>query len=102
MQKNTNPDLTRITLQVLWIGVLIAATFWIMRPLLPSIIWAAMIVVATWPLMLKTEKWLWGKRAPAVSVMTVAMLFIFVIPFSLAISRHYRKCGRDRVLGERD
>jgi len=85
MQKKTNPDLTRITLQVLWIGVLIAATFWIMRPLLPSIIWAAMIVVATWPLMLKAEKWLWGRRAPAVSVMTLAMLFIFIIPFSLAI-----------------
>ena len=57
------PDLTRITLQVLWIGILIVATFWIMRPLLPSLIWAAMIVAATWPFMLKVEALLWGKKA---------------------------------------
>jgi len=56
MQKHPPPDLTRITLQVLWIGVLIAATFWIMRPFLPSLIWAAMIVAATWPVMIKVEK----------------------------------------------
>lgn len=86
MQKQTPPDLTRITLQVLWIGVLIAATFWIMRPFLPSLIWAAMIVAATWPVMIRVEKWLWGKRGPAVAVMTLAILFVFVVPFSLAIA----------------
>jgi len=86
MQKHASPDLTRVTLQLLWIGILIAATFWIMRPFLPSLIWAAMIVAATWPLMLKVESWLWGKRALAVTVMTMAMLFIFILPFSLAIA----------------
>lgn len=85
MAKYNPPDLTRITLQVLLIAVLIIATFWITRPFLPSIIWAAMIVAATWPLMLKLETWLWGKRALAVTVMTVAMLFLFLVPFSLAI-----------------
>jgi predicted PurR-regulated permease PerM len=80
------PDLTRITLQVLWIGILIVASFWIMRPLLPSLIWAAMIVAATWPLMLKMESWLWGKRGLAVAAMTIAMLLLFIIPFSLAIA----------------
>ncbi|MEN6488517.1 MAG: AI-2E family transporter YdiK [Smithella sp.] len=84
-EKHSPPDLTRITLQVLWIGILIAATFWIMRPFLPSFIWAATIVVATWPLMLKVEAWLWGKRSLAVAVMTIAMLIIFIVPFSLAI-----------------
>jgi len=79
------PELTRVTLQVLWIGVLIAATFWIMRPFLSSIIWAAMIVAATWPLMLKVEKWLWHKRGLAVTVMTLFMLFVFIVPFTLAI-----------------
>ena len=44
----TDPrDLTRTTLAVLFIGVLIAASFWVLRPFLPALIWATMIVVAT-------------------------------------------------------
>lgn len=84
--KHSAPDLTRITLQVLWIGILIAASFWIMRPFLPSLIWAAMIVAATWPFMLKVEVLLWKKRGLAVTAMTIAMLLLFIIPFSLAIA----------------
>lgn len=86
MKKLSEPDLTLITLQVLWIGILIVACFWIMRPLLPSLIWAAMIVAATWPFMLKVEVWLWGKRGLAVAAMTIAMLLLFVVPFSLAVA----------------
>jgi len=81
-----NTDLTRITLQVIWIGILIAGTFWIMRPFIPSLIWAAMIVAATWPVMLKLQKALWGKRALAVAVMTMGMLVVFIVPFSLAVA----------------
>ncbi len=84
-QKRTTQDLTRVTLQVLWIGALMAATYWIVRPFLPSLIWSAMIVAATWQLMLTVQKWLWGKRALAVSVMTIFMLVVFIVPFSLAI-----------------
>lgn len=84
-QNHTPLDLTRVTLQVLWIGILIAATFWIVRPFLLPLIWAVMIVVATWPFMLKVEVWLWRKRALAVAAMTVIMLLLFIVPFSLAI-----------------
>jgi predicted PurR-regulated permease PerM len=44
-------DLARIVLAVLVLGVLIAGSFWIVKPFLPALIWATMIVVATWPLM---------------------------------------------------
>jgi predicted PurR-regulated permease PerM len=84
--KLPTPDLTRIILQVLWIGILIVASFWIMRPFLSSIIWAAMMVAATWPFMLKVEAMLWGKRGLAVTGMTMAMLLLFIVPFSLAIA----------------
>jgi len=93
VQNHPPLDLTRITLQVLWIGVLIAATFWIMRPFLPSLIWAAMIVAATWPLMIKVECWLWGKRGLAVTVMTVAMLVVFIVPFSMAVAVIFDNAG---------
>ena len=77
-------DLTRTVLAVLLIAILIAASFWVLRPFLLSIIWAAMIVVATWPLMLKVQSGV-RRRALAVIVMTGAMLLIFVVPLVLAI-----------------
>jgi len=97
MQKHAPLDLPRVTLQFLWIGVLIAATFWIMRPFLPSLIWAAMIVSATWPFMLKVESWLWGKRGLAVAAMTVAMLFVFIVPLSMAITAIFENADRITV-----
>jgi predicted PurR-regulated permease PerM len=45
-----------------------------------------MIVVATWPLMLGAQARLWGRRGLAVGVMTLALLLVFFIPFTLAIA----------------
>jgi predicted PurR-regulated permease PerM len=78
-------DLTRTTLGVLLIFALIAAAFWILRPFLPAAIWATMIVVATWPLMKRVQANLWNKRFLAVIVMTILLLLVFVLPFSLAV-----------------
>ena len=78
-------DLTRNTLAILFIGTLIVASLWIVRPFLAPVIWATMIVVATWPVMLKVERALWGRRGLAVAVMTLAMLLVFVLPFWVAI-----------------
>src|SRR6185295_10986058 len=78
------PDLTRIVLAVLLMGILISGSFWILRPFLLSTIWAAMIVVATWPMMLKLQARL-GRRALAVAIMSSAMVLVFVAPLLLAI-----------------
>jgi predicted PurR-regulated permease PerM len=85
INRSTAQDLPRVTLQVLWIGILIAASFWILKPFLPSLIWAAMIVAATWPFMLKVQGWLGGKRGLAVAAMTLSMLLLFIVPLSIAI-----------------
>jgi predicted PurR-regulated permease PerM len=77
-------DLTRIMLAVLGIGGLIVASLWVVRPFAPSVIWATMIVVATWPMLRALQARLWGKRALAVAVMTVAMLVILAVPLALA------------------
>jgi len=77
-------DLTRTVLSVLLIAVLIGASFWILRPFLLATIWAAMIVVATWPLMLKVQTAV-RRRTFAVIIMTAAMLLVFVVPLLLAI-----------------
>jgi predicted PurR-regulated permease PerM len=81
----TPQDLARSSLSVLFMVGLIAASFWILRPFIPALLWATMIVVAAWPLMLQIEALLWGRRGLAVSVMTFALLLVFVVPFSLAV-----------------
>jgi predicted PurR-regulated permease PerM len=63
-------EVARTTLAVLFIGVLIAASGWILRPFLPALIWATMVVVATWPVMLRVQRQFGNRRAPAVMVMT--------------------------------
>jgi len=77
-------DIARIILGVLFIGAMIAASFWIMRPFLLALIWATMIVVATWPIMLRLQAWLGGRRSLALAIMTVALLLVFIVPFLLA------------------
>ena len=81
----TPTDLPRATLGVLIIGVLIALTIWILRPFLGAIVWALMIVVATWPVMRHLQAWLWGSRTLAVVAMTGALLLLLVLPLLLAI-----------------
>jgi NADH:ubiquinone oxidoreductase subunit 6 (subunit J) len=48
---NSLRDLTHTTLLLLFIGLLIGGSFWILKPFLLALIWAIMIVVATWPLL---------------------------------------------------
>ena len=78
-------DVTRTTLAVLFISLLIFASFWLVRPFLTAFIWAATIVVATWPLLPGLQKRLWGKRRLAVAVMTLVLLLVLVVPLSLAV-----------------
>ena len=85
MSKATPSDLARTTFTVLFIGVLLAASLWILRPFLGPAIWATMVVVATWPLMLHIERLLWRRRSLAVAVMTLLLLLLFVVPLSMAI-----------------
>ena len=78
-------DLTRIVLAVAAIGGLIAASFWVLRPFLPAVVWATMIVIATWPALRAVQARLWGKRGLAVAVMTLAMLMVIVAPVAVGV-----------------
>jgi predicted PurR-regulated permease PerM len=61
------------------------SSIWILRPFLGAVIWAATIVIATWPFMRVIETWLWDKRWLAVAAMTFLLLAVLVAPLSLAI-----------------
>jgi len=85
MPPDLKQDLARNVLAVMFIFALMAASFWILRPFLAAVIWSSMIVVSTWPIMLAIQRRLWGRRTLAVAAMTVALLLVFVAPFSAAI-----------------
>ena len=78
-------DLTRVTFAVLTLALLIGTSLWVLRPFLGPTIWATMVVVATWPVMLRVQRWAGGRRWLAVSVMTLLLLLLFVVPLTVAI-----------------
>ena len=86
-------DLTRTILAVLFIGALIAASFWILLPFLSAILWATTIVVTTWPVMLGLQAWLRGKRWLAVTAMTLLLLLVIIVPLSVAVATIVDKVG---------
>jgi predicted PurR-regulated permease PerM len=79
------PDVTRTTILVLVIGVLLVASLWTMAPFIGSLVWATAIVIATWPLLLWVQRKVGGSRALAATIMTLFMLVIFIVPFWMAI-----------------
>ncbi|HEY8154388.1 MAG TPA: AI-2E family transporter YdiK [Myxococcota bacterium] len=94
MQANRSPEVARTTLQILALGVLIASSFWIVRPFLVALTWAGMIAVATWPLLRMAQARLGGKRSFAVALMTVALLLILVVPLYLGIETIVENANR--------
>ncbi len=79
-------DLVRIVLGVLLILLLIGGALSILAPFLPALIWATMIVVATWPLLLQLQRALGGRRKLAAAAMTAMLFAIVVAPLAVAIS----------------
>jgi len=85
MNVGPSQDLTRTTLGVLIIGVLLVASLWTMQAFIGPLVWATAIVVATWPLLEWVQRKVGGSRALATTVMTIVMLVIFVVPFWAAL-----------------
>jgi predicted PurR-regulated permease PerM len=98
MKPAPSGDITRIVLLVLLIGLLLIGTFWTLLPFLGALIWAATIAVATWPLLLRVQGQTGGRRAVAVAIMMVAIMSVFIVPLSLAISALVDAAGRSPAL----
>ena len=56
MRPETSSDITRIVLFVLVIGALLAGSAWTLLPFLSGMIWATTIAVATWPALLRVQR----------------------------------------------
>lgn len=73
-------ELFRRTISLLTIGLLVVGSFLVLFAFLPAMVWAATIVVSTWPLLLRLEKRFDGRRGPAVAVMTGSIIVLIIIP----------------------
>ena len=79
-------DLTRTTLVVICLLLLIGGSLWVLRPFLAATVWATMLVVSTWPILKALEARLGNRRGPAVALMTLGMLLLLVIPMAAALT----------------
>jgi predicted PurR-regulated permease PerM len=70
---------------VLIIVGLIFASFWIVRPFLTAFVWASMIVISTWRLLLGLQGRLWGRRGLAATILTGVLALVLIIPLGLLV-----------------
>ena len=64
---------------------LIASSLWILRPFLVSLVWASVIVVATWPAFERLQTLMARRRGLAVATMALSILLVILIPITLAV-----------------
>lgn len=84
-QQRTSADITHTTLSVLFLGLLVLACYWILRPFLTAILWATIVSVALWPLFLGLEGALGRRRGLAVAITTATLLLVIFVPVTLAL-----------------
>ena len=93
MSDGIHRDLARNTLAILCVLGLIGLTLWILRPFLAAAVWAATLVVATWPLLLGLERRLGGRRPAAVVILTLALLLLLILPLWLVVAAVFDHSG---------
>ncbi len=79
-------DITRILFSILLLGLMVGGSLWVLRPFLPALIWATMIVVATWPTLRTLEARLGGRRVLASLIMVAIMLLVIIVPLAAAVT----------------
>jgi predicted PurR-regulated permease PerM len=83
----------------------VAALLWgvlaVLRPFLSALVWAAIIVVATWPIMLRVERLFGGHRGLAVTAMSSGLFVAVVGPVALLLGTLITSLPELRDLGAR-
>lgn len=78
-------DIPQILLSVLFLALIIISCLWVVQPFILSFAWAGTVVIATWPVLLRLQRVLFGKRMLAVLAMTL-LLFCYSLFLSLCWS----------------
>lgn len=78
-------DLLQILFSFSFITIMVIAFIWIIKPFILSFTWASIIVITTWPIIIKLEGLFWGKRLVAVIFMITILVLLFVIPIAFLV-----------------
>ena len=78
-------DLTQITISVVFILLLAIGSVWVFMPFVAALLWATIIVISTYDIMLKLQKLLWNKKGLAVTVMVLIILMVILIPIIMVV-----------------
>ncbi len=69
--------------QIAAIVALVIGSLMVLRPFLAAILSAAIVCFSTWPVYVRIERWLKGRRWLAALVMTVLLVLVLVLPLAL-------------------
>lgn len=87
-------DVPQTMLSVLFLAIMIIACLWVVQPFILGFAWAGTVVIATWPLLLRLERILFGRRSLAVLVMMLLLILLFILPVALLINSLVDSSGR--------
>ncbi|WP_343183167.1 AI-2E family transporter YdiK [Buchnera aphidicola (Neophyllaphis podocarpi)] len=73
-------DLPQAVFSIIFIIIMIITSFWIISPFILGFSWASMVVISTWPFMLKIQSYFWNIRIFAVIFMIFILLLLFILP----------------------
>jgi predicted PurR-regulated permease PerM len=71
-----------------WIVVLIllGGCLLVLRPFVSALLWAVVLCVSSWPVYRRLLGWLGNRRTLAAALMTLAMIFIVLLPFLIVVT----------------
>ncbi|THC43342.1 AI-2E family transporter [Massilia sp. Mn16-1_5] len=79
MEPRSGRNYTRIaTVVLLTLGCL-----WVLKPFLPAILFAAAVVISSWPLYLRLLRAMQGRRSLAALTMTLSLTLLVIIPLAI-------------------
>ncbi|XKM14315.1 AI-2E family transporter YdiK [Orbaceae bacterium ac157xtp] len=80
-----NNDLFKLILNLLIIGLFIIVCYRIIEPFLFGFFWAVMVVITTWPLMIKIQKKVYNRRSLSVIILLALLSLFIIIPVILIV-----------------
>jgi len=79
-------NLLQSILSLIFITSISFISFLVIHPFLLGFSWASMIVIITWPLMIKIQNFLGGNRLLAIIFMILIMLLLLIMPIIILVS----------------
>jgi predicted PurR-regulated permease PerM len=79
------PELIRTLCAVLLIAALLFGCFWVLRPFIDGMLWGALVVIASWPLMLRVQSRVGGRRWLATAIVLIILTLVIFLPLVMSV-----------------